>query len=134
MAASKSKSEHPYKLLFLFKKSKKIKITFLDKLLKSLCITTLNCQRKWIPGIRYSKSLREARYNENERQCQDTEKYHLCSFIHSNAELTEVAMKRRKIEIILSVHHVLRSLQSEAITVWMNSDNSASVEQKNRVI
>lgn len=71
---------------------------------------------------------------KNERQCQDTEKYHLCFLIHSYAELTGDATKRRKIEIVLSVHQVLYSLQSVAITAWMNSDTSASMEQKNRVI
>lgn len=55
-------------------------------------------------------------------------KYHLCSFIYSCAELTEDAMKRWKIEIVLSVHHVLCSLQS---AVWMNRDTSASMELQN---
>lgn len=56
------------------------------------------------------------------------------ALIHSYVQLTEEAMKRRKIEIVLSVHHVLYSFQSAAITAWMNSDISASMEQKNRLI
>lgn len=55
----------------------------------------------------------------------------LCSFIHSYAELTEDAMKRWKIEIVLSAHHVLCPLQS---AVWMKRDTSASMEWQNRVI
>lgn len=57
--------------------------------------------------------------------------YHLCSFIHSNAELIEDAMKRWNIEVVLPVHHVLCSLQS---AVWMNRDTSASMEWQNRAI
>lgn len=62
---------------------------------------------------------------------QDTRKYHLCSFIHSYAELTEDAMKRWEIEIVLSVHHVLCSLQS---AVCVKKDTFAFMEWQNRVI